>query len=217
MSAKVCASFPLSSSTILAAFTFETISPMTERSSSWGTGWLTKRFKARLSGSEMSGDSERWFVSSRGRGNSGPIWPNDSPAIPPESMSTGGAAASMRPFSSRNESGVDAGGLGSLECLSHSRQPDSLRYSPIDSTDKSYIEWAVSMRWSRGGKRTTYHHGSGRRGFHVNKSLHVLSNLADLEATASRLMWVRNRSWLRTTEHARRKLSISPASSSATQ
>jgi len=58
MSAKDCASSPLSSATILAAFTFETMVSMTEGSSSWGTARLIKRFKAPLWESEMSGGSE---------------------------------------------------------------------------------------------------------------------------------------------------------------
>jgi len=145
MSAKVCASFPSSSVAILAAFTFETIVTMTDRSSSWGTAGLTRRFKARLLESEMSDGSETWLLPPRGGGDGGTLWHGGSPVTPPESISTGGATSSTRPFSSRKESGVGVRGRGSLGCLSYSDQPGNIRYSLRDSTDKSYIELTVSM------------------------------------------------------------------------
>ena len=121
MSAKAWASFSSSSSTILAAFTFKTTVSMTEMSSSRETARLTKRFKARLSESETSGGLEGWVVSLRGRDNDSPLWPEDSLLVLLESIRTGGAVSSARPFSSKIVFGVGAGGQGSLDCLSHSR------------------------------------------------------------------------------------------------
>jgi len=106
------------------------------------TARLTKRFKACLSESEMSGGSEGWFVSLEGRGGGLPLWPSNSSPIPPESVST---VAPIRPeFSSRKETGVGARGRDSLDCLLYSCQPGRLRRSPTNNTNMSYIEQAVS-------------------------------------------------------------------------
>ena len=75
-----------------------------------------------------------------------------------------------------------------------------LRVSPVvsvftvDGTDISCIEQTVSM-WRTGGrKRITHNYRSRRQGFHVDRAVHVVSNFADLEATALRLRWFRSRS-----------------------
>jgi len=93
----------------------------------------------------MSGGPEGWSISLGGSDKGRPLSPNAPPSITPEPVSTGGAASSMRPLPSRKKPGVDAGGQGSLDCLSSSRQPRSIRYSPIDGTDISYIEGTVSV------------------------------------------------------------------------
>lgn len=55
-----------------AAFTFVTIDPIREGSSSCGTVPLTKRCKARLSESRMSGGSGLWSMSAGIRGKGEP-------------------------------------------------------------------------------------------------------------------------------------------------
>ena len=131
----------------------------------------------------MSDGPEEWFVILGGRGKGGPLSLNAPPSVTSEPVSAGGAASSAGPSPPR----VGAGGRVSLDCLSASRQPSNLRYSPIESTDISYIDRTVSMWWTRGRKRITHHHESWRRGFRVVRPYHKLSDFVGHEVTALRL------------------------------
>ena len=135
---------------------FETIVLTTDGSSSCGTVRLIKRCNARLSESEMGGDSGGWFVSPGGKGNVTPPPPNGPSQIPSEPVCTGGGASSVGTrFPFRNEFGGDAGESGSPDGLSYLRQLGGLKYSPIDNTDIVYIERTVSRELHGGEQQRT--------------------------------------------------------------